>query len=93
MATKIINISLPEDLVKEIDKAAKAEYASRSDFIRQSVVGRLKNMTNQEDRLWNYLLVTADEASAQAEKMGYTSDQDFARIAKEIRKEIHEKKT
>ena len=43
MATKTINISLDEKLLKEIDKAAKAEYASRSDYIRQALVGRLKH--------------------------------------------------
>lgn len=40
--SKIINISLPEDLVKKIDKLAKSEYASRSDFIRETIVRRLK---------------------------------------------------
>ena len=39
---KAINITLPQDLLQEIDKAAKDEYASRSDFIRESVVRRLK---------------------------------------------------
>ena len=40
--TKIINLSLPEELLKQIDKAAKSEYASRSDFIRETIVRRLK---------------------------------------------------
>lgn len=39
---KAINITLPDELLKAIDKAAKNEYASRSDFIRESVVRRLK---------------------------------------------------
>lgn len=43
MATKTINISLDEKLLKEIDKAARAEYASRSDYIRSSVVHHLKS--------------------------------------------------
>lgn len=41
--TKTINISLPEELLKKIDAAAKSEYASRSDFIREVLVRRLKN--------------------------------------------------
>jgi hypothetical protein len=41
MSTKTINISLPEDLVKEIDKAAKASYTTRSNFIRESVMKKL----------------------------------------------------
>lgn len=40
--SKIINISLPEDLVKKIDKLAKGDYASRSDFIRETLVRRIK---------------------------------------------------
>lgn len=39
---KTINISLPEELVKKIDKLAKGEYASRSDFIRETLVRRIK---------------------------------------------------
>lgn len=41
--TKTINISLPEELLKRIDAEAKAEYASRSDFIRDTLVKRLRN--------------------------------------------------
>lgn len=41
--SKPINLTLPDELLKAIDKAAKSEYASRSDFIRESVVRRLKN--------------------------------------------------
>jgi len=43
MSTKTINISLPEDLLKKIDAVAKTEYSSRSDFIRDSLVRRLKH--------------------------------------------------
>lgn len=41
--SKTINISLPEELLKRIDAEAKAEYASRSDFIRDTLVKRLRN--------------------------------------------------
>jgi len=40
---KTINISLPEELLNRIDIEAKSEYASRSDFIRDTIVRRLKN--------------------------------------------------
>ena len=42
MSSKIINISLPEELLKKIDKSARSEYASRSDFIRETLVRLLK---------------------------------------------------
>jgi metal-responsive CopG/Arc/MetJ family transcriptional regulator len=40
--SKTINISLPEELLKKIDEEAKSEYSSRSDFIRDTLVKRLK---------------------------------------------------
>lgn len=49
MPTKIINISLPADLVIELDAAAKANYSSRSDYIRESVVLRLKGQRIVEE--------------------------------------------
>ncbi len=42
MATQTINLSLPEDLVKRVDKAAKRDYASRSEYIRQALASRLR---------------------------------------------------
>jgi metal-responsive CopG/Arc/MetJ family transcriptional regulator len=44
--TRTINISLPEKLVIELDKVAKNEYATRSDFIRDSILRKLR--TTQE---------------------------------------------
>ena len=40
--TRTINISLPEELLKEIDVAAKSEYATRSDYIREALVRKLR---------------------------------------------------
>ncbi len=39
--SKAINISLPKALISEIDKAAKDEFATRSDFIRDSILRKL----------------------------------------------------
>lgn len=50
--TKTVNISLPEALLKEIDKAAKGDYASRSDFIRETLVRRLKGQRIVEEDRW-----------------------------------------
>lgn len=43
MSSRTINLSLPEELVDKIDQAAKNDYATRSDFIRDSIVRRLKH--------------------------------------------------
>lgn len=40
--TRTINISLPIKLVKEIDMAAEGEYATRSDYIRESILRKLR---------------------------------------------------
>lgn len=40
--TRTINISLPEELLKEIDLAAKHDYATRSDYIREALVRKLR---------------------------------------------------
>jgi Arc/MetJ-type ribon-helix-helix transcriptional regulator len=40
--TRTLNISLPEKLVAEMDKAAKNEFATRSDFIRDSILRKLR---------------------------------------------------
>ena len=40
---KTINISLPEELLNKIDVEAKSEFANRSEFIRDTLVRRLKH--------------------------------------------------
>ena len=42
MATKVIQLSLPEELLRKLDIAANEEFANRSEFISQSVIERLK---------------------------------------------------
>lgn len=43
MSSKTVNITLSDELLKKIDVAAKDEFSSRSDFIRDSIVRRLKH--------------------------------------------------
>ena len=70
MATKTVNISLDEKLLKEIDKAAKSEYSSRSDYIRTSVVKSLKNQS-----------VSNTEALKSANKILTKYKKDFKNLA------------
>ncbi|HEY1645640.1 MAG TPA: ribbon-helix-helix domain-containing protein [Candidatus Saccharimonadales bacterium] len=83
MPTQIVNISLPGDLVKKIDTAAKANYATRSEFIRQSVVSRL----SAEDKdIWAALENASNEIAIEAERLGYVTDKDIAQVVKSVRK-------
>lgn len=44
MAGQTVNLSLPKELLARVDAAAAAEYASRSDFMRQALVERLRSI-------------------------------------------------
>ncbi|MHB1865282.1 MAG: ribbon-helix-helix domain-containing protein [Candidatus Saccharimonadales bacterium] len=82
MSTQIINLSLPKDLVNKIDKAASSQYASRSEYIRQAVVGRLRN---EQDDSWDELVVLSDELSPKANQAGLVKDEDFVQAVKDVR--------
>jgi len=87
MSTQTINISLPKELIKKIDDAAKSEYASRSDYIRQALVGKLKADQTQADD-WDLLEALSVEITEKAHKEGYTTEDDFVRATKEVRRNI-----
>lgn len=86
MSTQTFNISLPEDLVKEIDKAASADYASRSDYIRQALVSKLKTDRAQQDD-WDLLEQLSIEIAESAPKKGYKTAADSVRAVKEVRRD------
>lgn len=37
MNTKIVNLSLPKNLLDEVDETAKAEYRTRSELVREAL--------------------------------------------------------
>lgn len=86
MSTQTINISLPEELVRKIDGAAKAEFASRSDYIRQALVSKLRADKTQSDD-WDLLEALSAEIAENAKAEGLASDDDFTRAVKETRAE------
>ena len=86
MPTQTINISLPEDLVKKIDGAAKAEFASRSDYIRQALVSKLRADKAQSDD-WDLLEALSAEITKNAKAENLVTDDDFTRVVKETRAE------
>lgn len=88
MSTQIVNISLPRELVRKIDSAARGSYASRSEYIRQAVVSRLRA---QELDVWGALEAASDEIGAEARSRGYATDEDFVQAVKAVRKEDRKK--
>jgi len=55
--TRTINISLPKKLVSEMDQAAKNEYATRSDFIRDSILRKLRTTHDQWETVTDLTLI------------------------------------
>lgn len=55
--TRTINISLPEKLVSEMDKAAKNEFATRSDFIRDSILRKLRIAQEQWETVTDFTMI------------------------------------
>ncbi len=65
MVSKVINISLPEALLREIDEAAAAEHRSRSEFLRESARRAIR------DRRWRS---TQAEGVARARELGLKNE-------------------
>jgi metal-responsive CopG/Arc/MetJ family transcriptional regulator len=67
MSTQTFNLSLPRQLVAQMDEQAKRDFSSRSDFVRKAVVNQL--------RAEQSLQVVFDRANARGKQMGITSEQ------------------
>jgi metal-responsive CopG/Arc/MetJ family transcriptional regulator len=67
MAAQTFNISLPAELVAQIDEQASREFASRSEYIRRAVVKQLRT----EQALQQVL----DSANERGRRLGFTSEQ------------------
>lgn len=48
LVSKTVNISLPAQLLQAVDKAAKEEFATRSDYIRDSILRKLREQERWE---------------------------------------------
>lgn len=92
MSSKTINLSLPEELLKEVDALARSNYASRSDYVRQVLVEKI-NARISEEEAWADLSESADEVAEAAEKAGYVTDADFNRLAREIKEDRQDCRT
>ncbi|MFT4052132.1 MAG: ribbon-helix-helix domain-containing protein [Microbacterium sp.] len=67
MSSQTFNISLPRELVRQLDAQAQREFSSRSEYVRRAIVNQLR--AEQE--------VTAifDRANARGRALGISSEQ------------------
>lgn len=77
MNTQTFNISLPRELVKKVDKAAKEEYRNRSDFIREALIARIKDKD-----AWNQIFKAGEKTM---KDMGIKSEEEVNEIVYEYR--------
>jgi len=69
MSTKTFNLSLPQNLVEALDKRAKKDYSSRSDYVRKAIVNQMR----AEETLENLL----DRTNKKGAKLGIKSEQQI----------------
>ena len=75
MNTQTLNISLPKQLVALVDKQAKQDFSSRSDFIRKALVNQLRSEQSVAKIL--------DGANARGRQQGIVSEQQVYDILSE----------
>jgi len=77
--TKLITISLPADLLKEIEKLARKEHRTRSEFVRETL---RQYLAKEELRGLNRY------SRSVADKAGIKSEKDIDRYVNESRLKI-----
>ncbi len=83
MASKTINVSISDQVVKELDRIAKRESRTRSSLLRDAILEYMQKHISWED-------LQAD-ASEQAQKMGISTEEDVQRLVDEVRESLAEK--
>lgn len=77
MNTQTLNISLPVELVKRIDQLARRDYGTRSDFIRQAILEKTRQIQQ-----WEKIYATG---AAIAKKMKIKTEKDVEDIVYKFR--------
>lgn len=70
MSIKTFNISFPTDLADQIDKIAKEQFGSRSDFLRIAALKYLR-----EEREWKELMAYGKQLG---KKAGHQTEEEVA---------------
>lgn len=78
MSSRTLNIVLPEELVKQADKVAKAEFKNRSELIREAL-----RVYVERKRSWDELF---EYGRRQAKAVGITSEEQVDDIVNKYRR-------
>lgn len=84
MSFKTINISLPSDLVNQIDVLARKEFTSRSDIIRASLLSRVSKSQREAEKDIARNLALLDKAAAGLEDANF-SEEKIDSFVRELR--------
>ncbi len=82
--TKTINLSIPSELLKDIDRQAKNEHRTRSEFLREAARERILF-----EKKWKSL---QRYGVAQLRKLGIRTEEDVNRAIQEFRQEQRDSK-
>ena len=77
MNTQIINISLPKELLEEIDKRAQQESRSRSELLREAARVYLRRISS-----WDEIYKLGRKT---AKKFGIKTEEDVYRVIQDFR--------
>ncbi len=72
MSTQTFNLSLPKELVTQLDAQAKQEFSTRSDYVRKAILNQLK--TEQA------MQAVFDRANKKGKQLGITSEQQVYNV-------------
>jgi metal-responsive CopG/Arc/MetJ family transcriptional regulator len=67
MTSQTFNLSLPRELVKELDSRAKKDFSSRSDYVRKAIVNQMRSEQALEALL--------DQTNRRGVEIGITNEQ------------------
>jgi metal-responsive CopG/Arc/MetJ family transcriptional regulator len=77
MSVKTINVSLPDELLKEIDRKAEEEYRSRSELLKKATLMYIQTKDN-----WQVL---QKDLVLRARKQGVKRENDIEKMVDSLR--------
>ena len=81
MKSRVITLSLPEKLLREIDRAAKRENRTRSELMREATRSYMSKASHQAPA-WEQIFEWGEQA---AHELGLTSEKEVTKAVGEWR--------